>query len=173
MSVFDEETRALATAALDAARARGVMIVTAESCTGGLVAGALTSIAGSSDAVDGGTITYSNEAKVRLGVDAGLIERDGAVSEAVGRALAEAAATAGPPNAASVAVTGVAGPGGGTALKPVGLVHIAASTSGRTLHRELRLGNIGRDAVRRDSVCAALRLLVELLSEPGADHPAR
>lgn len=162
--MFDAEVIAAATLALVAARRRGVMIVTAESCTGGLVAGALTAVAGSSDAVEGGFVTYSNAAKERLGVPADTIARDGAVSEATARALAHAAlARAGAEAGAAISVTGVAGPGGGSAEKPVGLVHFAATDGRRTLHREARFGDVGRDEVRRLSVLAALALVVAML----------
>lgn len=153
---------------LEAARRRGVMITTAESCTGGLVAAVLTAVPGSSDAVFGGTVTYANEAKVALGVPADVLAAHGAVSEAVARALAEAAAakarSAGAPlPVVSVAVTGVAGPGGGSAEKPVGLVHFGAVGRGGTLHREMRYGDIGRAEVRAASVRAAFAMLREAL----------
>jgi nicotinamide-nucleotide amidase len=149
---------------LVAARAAGVMVVTAESCTGGLIAAALTEIAGSSDAVWGGYVTYANEAKEKLGVEPALIENHGAVSEPVARAMAEAAlARSGA--GASVAVTGVAGPGGGSAEKPVGLVHFAAARAGRpTLHHVERYGDIGRSEVRRKTVETALALLRQALT---------
>lgn len=164
--MFDDEVLTAARAALDAARRHGVLLATAESCTGGLVAAALTAVAGSSDAVDGGFVTYSNAAKVRLGVPEATLARHGAVSEATARALAAATLAAGPAPRAVVAVTGVAGPGGGTAEKPVGLVHFAAATARETLHREARFGDVGRDAVRRASVLTALALLVQALDAP-------
>ena len=154
----------LSTAVLERARHRGVRIATAESCTGGMVAAALTAIAGSSDVVEGGLVTYSNAAKARLlGVDAALIAEVGAVSEPVARAMAAGAVTrleAG----LSVAITGIAGPGGGSAEKPVGLVHFAsADSSGDVRHREMRFGDIGRQAVRLASVKVALQILLERL----------
>ena len=154
----------LAERVLGQARAQGLTIATAESCTGGLVAGALTAIAGSSDVFDGGLVTYSNAAKTRLlGVDAALIAEVGAVSEPVARAMATGAVQrvhAG----LSVAVTGIAGPGGGGADKPVGLVHFAtADASGETRHREMRFGDLGRAAVRSASVKVALEMLLERL----------
>ncbi|WP_075222911.1 CinA family protein [Acuticoccus yangtzensis] len=163
--MIDDDVRARAEATLTAAREAGVMIVTCESCTGGMIGGALTAIAGSSDVVDGGYITYSNAAKVRLGVPAALIEAHGAVSEEVARAMAEAArqAAGAAPGLVSVAVTGVAGPGGGTAAKPVGLVHFAAAAAGATVHREARFGDIGRDEVRKATILEALSLLDGLL----------
>ena len=140
---------------------RGLMIVTAESCTGGLIAGALTAIPGSSDAVFGGYVTYSNEAKAAMiGVDPALIERHGAVSEAVARAMAEGARKTSGADVA-LAVTGVAGPGGGTAAKPVGLVHFAFADGAKTVHLQRRFGEIGRDEVRMASVRTALELVLE------------
>lgn len=161
--MFDEETTALATRVLEVARSAGVSITTVESCTGGLVAGALTAIAGSSDVVDGGTVTYSNSAKARLGVDPAVIEAHGAVSEPVVRAMAEAGrAAVADGKVVAVAISGVAGPGGGTAQKPVGLVHFAATAAdGTTRHRSERFGDIGRDAVRLKSVHVALQMLIE------------
>ncbi len=139
------------------------MIVTAESCTGGLIAAALTDIPGSSEAVHGGFVTYANSAKERMiGVPASLIEKHGAVSEEVARAMAEGARrTAGADVA--IAVTGVAGPGGGTATKPVGLVHLACATAEGTRMRVERFGDIGRQQVREASVVAALELIIEVL----------
>ena len=164
MPTFPNDVLELAAQVLALARGHGVMIGTAESCTGGLVAGALTAIAGSSDAVEAGVVTYSNAAKAwLLGVDEQLLATHGAVSEPVARAMAEGALVALGVGAA-VAVTGVAGPGGGSADKPVGLVHFAAAgVNGATLHREARFGDIGRDEVRLASVRAALELLRERL----------
>jgi nicotinamide-nucleotide amidase len=145
---------------LEACRKAGVRIATAESCTGGLIAALLTEIAGSSDVVERGFVTYSNEAKIEcLGIPADLIAAHGAVSEPVARAMAEGALAHARADIA-VSVTGVAGPGGGSAAKPVGLVHLAAARKGRTtLHQECRFGDIGRDGVRLKSVEAALALL--------------
>jgi nicotinamide-nucleotide amidase len=124
----------------------------------------MTEIAGASDVVDRGFVTYSNRAKTDLlGVPAALIAACGAVSEEVARAMAEGALARSPADAA-VACTGIAGPGGGTVEKPVGLVHVAAARKGRTtLHRECRFGDIGRDEVRIKSVDAALNLLLQVL----------
>lgn len=158
--MFPDDIMATARAVIAAARAKGIMIVTAESCTGGLVAGALTAVAGSSAVVDRGFVTYSNAAKEQLlGVPSDLIEIHGAVSEAVARAMAEGAlAQSG--TALAVSVTGVAGPGGGTDAKPVGLVHFGLARMGAaTEHRAERFGDIGRDAVRAASVRVALELL--------------
>ena len=153
---------------LDAFRARTKRIATAESCTGGLTAALLTEIADSSDVVERGFVTYSNDAKIEmLGVPADLIAAHGAVGEAVARAMAEGALRASKADIA-VSVTGVAGPGGGSEAKPVGLVHLAAARKGGpTLHRECRFGDIGRDLVRLRSVEVALALLWQALG-PGA-----
>ncbi len=157
---MDEEIYARAVAVLDAFRARGWTLATAESCTGGLVAGALTEVPGSSDVVDRGFVTYSNAAKMAMiGVPEATLAAHGAVSEQTARAMAEGALKAAGVNAA-VAITGVAGPGGGSETKPVGLVHFAcARRDGETVHREKRFGEIGRAEVRRLSVLEALDLL--------------
>lgn len=162
--MFSSDLVASTTMILDAARAKGLKIATAESCTGGLIAALLTEIAGSSDVFERGFVTYSNAAKEQmLGVPAALIRSHGAVSEAVARAMAEGAIRQSAAQLA-VAVTGIAGPGGASDGKPVGLVHIAAARAGEaTLHREYRFGDIGRDAVRRKSVEAALALLAGLV----------
>ncbi len=163
------EYAALAEEVLQKARRLGLTIATAESCTGGLVAAALTSIAGSSDVFERGFVTYSNEAKAEmLGVDPALIAAHGAVSREVALSMA-ACALRQSRATLSVAVTGIAGPGGGGAEKPVGLVHFAAAKAlarhGETvdfaaIHREERFGDIGRAVVRAKSVEAALRLLL-------------
>jgi len=135
-------------------------VATCESCTGGLVAAAITSIPGSSRWFDEGYVTYGNAAKTRLvGVPAGVIEHEGAVSEATARAMAEGARRASGADV-SVAVTGVAGPGGGTAAKPVGLVWIAWATAAGTRAEVARFDG-DRDAVRRAAVVAALEGLIE------------
>ncbi|MCR9073008.1 MAG: CinA family protein [Alphaproteobacteria bacterium] len=148
---------------LDRAKARGVMIATAESCTGGLIAGCLTEIAGSSAVVDRGFVTYSNEAKIEmLGVPAETIAAVGAVSEEVARAMAEGALTRSAADL-TVAVTGVAGPGGGSAEKPVGLVHFGcALRDGKTVHRKVIFDG-DRSDVRRETVRTALEMLRERL----------
>jgi nicotinamide-nucleotide amidase len=136
-------------------------VVTAESCTGGLVAAALTEVAGSSAVFDSGFVTYSNAAKMRmLGVPADSLRQHGAVSEAVARAMAEGARRAAVVDL-SVAITGVAGPGGGTADKPVGLVHFAVADSQSTRHVERRFGGLSRSEIRRLSVQQALQLLLD------------
>src|SRR4051794_22691021 len=149
-----------ATALLDAYRTKGWRLATAESCTGGLVAGLLTEVAGSSDVVDRGFVTYSNEAKTALvGVPGELIVAHGAVSEPVARAMAEGALARSNAQLA-VSITGIAGPGGATAAKAVGLVHFAlAREGGATVHLERRYGDLGRSVVRMRGVEDALALL--------------
>jgi nicotinamide-nucleotide amidase len=152
-----------AAAVLAACRAGGLTLATAESCTGGMIAAALTDVPGSSDVVERGFVTYSNAAKTDLlGVPAELIARHGAVSEPVARAMAEGALAASPADIA-VAVTGIAGPGGGTAAKPEGLVHFAcARRGGATRHARVEFGAIGRAEVRARSVDQALAMLAEM-----------
>ena len=147
---------------LETCRRRGLTLATAESCTGGLIAALLTDIPGSSDVVDRGFVTYSNAAKQdMLGVSAQTLEAHGAVSEPTARALASGALTQSRADVA-VSVTGVAGPGGGSLLKPVGLVLFAcAGPDGRLVTRERRFGDIGRGAVRLASVEQALHMLEE------------
>jgi nicotinamide-nucleotide amidase len=165
--VIDAQVRALAIRVLDACRVRGWRLATAESCTGGLVAGALTEIAGSSDVVDRGFVTYSNAAKMAmLGVPEETLEKFGAVSRQTAEAMAQGALERAGVDIA-VSITGVAGPGGGSPEKPVGLVHFAAAArDGRLIYREKRYGDIGRSEIRRASVIEALNLLLEL----AADH---
>lgn len=161
--MIDEEIRAAATRVLEACRARGWHVATAESCTGGLVAGALTEIAGSSDVVDRGFVTYSDAAKMEmLGVPAATLNAYGAVSKQTAEAMAQGALAHSNANLA-VSITGIAGPGGGSAEKPVGLVHFAvAARDGLCLPVEKRYGDIGRGEVRRQSVLHALAMLFEL-----------
>ena len=163
--MFPQDIEASATAVIQAALKAGVMVATAESCTGGLVSGALTAIAGSSAVLDRGFVTYSNEAKGEmLGVSEDLLARFGAVSEPVARAMALGAVERSRASAA-VSITGVAGPGGGSEEKPVGLVHFAAACpGGAVVHVERRFGDIGREAVRLESVRVALALLLEAVS---------
>ena len=153
----------LAEMVLMQAREQKLRIATAESCTGGLIAGLLTEIPGSSDVVDRGFVVYSNRAKQdMLNVPGDLIADMGAVSEAVARMMAEGAVENSNAHIA-VAVTGVAGPGGGTPLKPVGLVHIAACRERRSiLHEAHRFGDIGRSEIRMKTVEAALELMQRL-----------
>lgn len=159
--MFPPRLTELAATVLTEAQAKGWHIATAESCTGGLIAGLLTEVAGSSAVVDRGFVTYSNEAKQELlGVPEATIAAHGAVSEAVARAMAEGALAHARAEIA-VSVTGVAGPGGGTETKPVGLVHMAvAIKDGATVHEEHRFGDVGRTIVRLKTVEAALRLVL-------------
>jgi nicotinamide-nucleotide amidase len=161
------DARALARSLLDLCRMRKLTIATAESCTGGLIAGALTDIPGSSDVVDRGFVTYSNEAKrAMLGVDASTLATFGAVSKETATQMAVGALERAGVDLA-VATTGIAGPGGAAPGKPVGLVHLAAAArDGRIVHRECRFGGIGRTAVRQRSVVEALRMLMELARGP-------
>jgi nicotinamide-nucleotide amidase len=136
-------------------------VATAESCTGGLVAGAITEIAGSSEIFDRGFVTYSNTAKTELlGVPVALIEKHGAVSEQVARAMAEGALRNAHADVA-VAVTGIAGPGGGSVEKPVGLVHFACATKSETQHIEKRFGALSRTDIRAAAVAVALQLVLD------------
>ncbi len=148
-----------AAALLQILRARGWMVATAESCTGGLIAAALTHVAGSSDVVDRGFVTYSNAAKVQmLGVDEALIASHGAVSEAVARAMAAGALARSGANVA-VSVTGIAGPGGGSADKPVGLVWFGCAVRGGETASTRQVFGGDRAAVRAQSVGFAFDLL--------------
>ena len=159
-SLFPQDIENLARLLLEECREMRLRIVTAESCTGGLVAAALTEIAGSSDVVERGFVTYSNRAKQSmLNVPGDLIADAGAVSEPVARFMAEGALEASDAHIA-VAVTGVAGPGGGSPLKPVGLVHFAtARANGPILHRVERFGDLGRSAIRLEAVRVALEMM--------------
>jgi nicotinamide-nucleotide amidase len=160
--MFTPDLAKKAEALLSDLRSRRMRVATAESCTGGLVAALFTDIPGSSDVVERGFVTYSNDAKHELlDVPEEMLAQHGAVSEAVARAMA-AGALAHSHADVSVSVTGVAGPDGGSAEKPVGLVHFAAARrGGPTLHRECRFGNIGRTGVRLASVDVALQLVAE------------
>jgi len=158
--MFDDEIRELASAVLAACRARQLTVATVESCTGGLVCGALTAIAGSSDVVNGGLVTYSNAAKTALaGVADTLLASHGAVSEPVARAMAEGGRLR-LASSLAVSITGVAGPGGGSDTKPVGLVHLACAGPGAVRHAEMRFGPLSRDEIRRRSVIKALEMLL-------------
>lgn len=162
MSIFPADLIQSARLLLDDAQARGIKIATAESCTGGLVAALLTEIAGSSATVDRAFVVYSNQAKQEmLGVPGDMIADFGAVSEPVARALAEGALHESRANL-TIAITGIAGPGGATPMKPVGLVHFASARENRAIrHEEHRFGDIGRDQVRLEAVRVALRMLSE------------
>ena len=163
MTMFPPDLDARAAELIDRLRGARLMLATAESCTGGLIAGLITSVSGSSDVLDCGFVTYSNGAKARMiGVPPDLIQRHGAVSAEVARAMAEGALANSAADVA-VAVTGVAGPGGGSAAKPVGLVHCAAARRGRqTVSRELRLGDVGRQEVRIETVRVAVAMAYEI-----------
>lgn len=160
--MFSDRATALAKQVLERADAAGIMVATAESCTGGLVAGALTEIAGSSSVVDRGFVTYSNEAKMQMiGVEETVLLSYGAVSEQTARAMA-AGAVACSEASVSVAITGIAGPGGGSDSKPVGLVHFAAvKRDGGVMHIERRFGDLGRSGVRAAALEQALEMLAE------------
>lgn len=156
------EIAKLANEVFTALKARGLTIAMAESCTGGLIAGALTSIPGSSDVVYGGFVTYANEAKIAMvGVPYGLLKQFGAVSKDVALAMAEGALGAAGTHLA-VAVTGIAGPGGGSKDKPVGLVHFAVATGEETRHLKKSFDpNWSRDQIREASVIEALKLVLK------------
>lgn len=166
MSIWPEDIEDTARRIVTDFSARGLTIATAESCTAGLIAGAITEIAGSSNAFDRGFVTYSNAAKQQMiGVSGETLEAHGAVSRPTALEMAEGALRHSNADI-SVAVTGIAGPGGGSDEKPVGLVHLAAARKGReTLHREMRYGDIGRSAVRLATVRTALEMLVELSAD--------
>lgn len=139
-------------------------IVTAESCTGGMVASALTDVPGASAAVYGGYVAYANTAKSRMiHVQARLIRDYGAVSNQVARAMADGARNTARADYA-VAVTGIAGPDGGSDRKPIGLVYIAVSSELATVVIEHRFGDLGRDEIRKASVRAALELVLQVLT---------
>jgi nicotinamide-nucleotide amidase len=160
MSLFPADLEHTAQGLIADFSKRGLTIATAESCTGGLIAGLLTDIAGSSAVVDRGYVTYSNQAKMDLlGVPATTLQTYGAVSHETALAMAHGALYRSGASC-SVAVTGIAGPGGGSAEKPVGLVHLAAmARTGAILHREMRYGDLGRENVRLETVRTALELL--------------
>lgn len=164
MSIFPRRLVHLAELTLADAREAKLKLATAESCTGGLIAGLLTEIAGSSDVVERGFVVYSNEAKREmLDVPGDLIADFGAVSEPVARAMAEGALRNSRAHV-SVSVTGVAGPDGGTPMKPVGLVHFGAARQGRSiLHEMQRFGDIGREEIRIKSIETALNLVRRMM----------
>ena len=154
MSLADDAASLLATC-----RARGIRVATAESCTGGMIAAALTAIAGSSDVVECGFVVYSNNAKSELlGVPAALITRVGAVSEEVACAMAQGALARSPAQL-SIAVTGIAGPGGGTATKPVGLVHLACARHDAPILHHRRIFPGDRTAIREATVIEAFAMM--------------
>lgn len=163
---MDDSLLRLAETLLQRCRDAKLMLATAESCTGGLIAATLTEIAGSSDVFERGFVTYSNDAKTySIGVPAEIVAGHGAVSEPVARAMAEGCLRKSKADIA-IACTGVAGPGGGTATKPVGLVHIAVAAHGQeTMHLRMTYGEIGRGAVRRATVEDALNLAGEMVAQ--------
>lgn len=162
--IIDKDVFQAATALIGKCSSRQEMIATAESCTGGLIAGSLTAIDGSSAVVDCGFVTYSNEAKRDLiGVDALMLAEYGAVSEQVARAMCEGALDRAPNATIAVSVTGIAGPGGGSPTKPVGLVHFGCAGKNRPtlLHHEVFPGD--RHAVRKATILKAFDLISEML----------
>jgi nicotinamide-nucleotide amidase len=162
--MFDAALLDQARDVLDAARAKNIRIVTAESCTGGLIAALLTEIPGSSNVVERGFVTYSDKSKEELlGVPAVLIAAHGAVSDQVARAMADGALRHARAQLA-IAVTGIAGPGGGSAEKPVGLVYVALADGHNTSSYEYRFGDVGRSQVRLATVREALKLLSDAVS---------
>ena len=163
--IVPDRIRGIASRVIAELIARKAMITTAESCTGGLIAGALTSVPGSSDAVYGGYVTYSNEAKTRMiGVSEALLDAHGAVSEEVARAMAEGARMTAETDFA-IAATGIAGPTGGSADKPVGLVHFAVASPQGVAHLRENFGDLGRDQIREASVIVALEMLLAAAAE--------
>ena len=159
---FDEELTVISGEVIKSFGKAGMTIATAESCTGGLIGGCLTSVSGSSEVFDRGFITYANEAKAQsLGVDPALIEEHGAVSAQVASEMAIGAVKAANVDAA-VAVTGIAGPGGGTDKKPVGLVYIAVALSEEegAFVEDFLFADMDRDGVRRETVKEALEMLL-------------
>ncbi|AVC49716.1 CinA family protein [Rhizobium leguminosarum] len=165
MSPFPQDIISMAEAIIRDFTAAGLMLSTAESCTGGLIAGALTEISGSSAVVDRGFVTYTNTAKIEmLGVQAETLLRFGAVSEETAQQMVHGALFRSRAEIA-VAVTGIAGPGGGSAEKPVGLVHLAAkSRAGALIHRKMLYGDIGRSEVRLATIRTALEMVRSLLA---------
>ena len=159
--MFADDLLGKTEALLASCRRKGLLLATAESCTGGLISALLTSIAGSSDVFERGFVTYSNRAKAEsLGVDPGLIAHFGAVSAEAARAMTEGALAYSAAQIA-LAVTGIAGPGGGSPEKPVGLVYFGVGQRGAIATVERRFGDIGRTEVRLASVAVALDLLRE------------
>lgn len=151
-------------------KANGIRIATAESCTGGLIIAALTDFAGSSAVVDRGFVTYSNEAKQKmLGVKVETLAMHGAVSQEVAVEMVRGAVRRSNANLA-VAVTGVAGPSGGSPEKPVGLVHIAVKYGRHVQHKKFLFGDLSRTEVRETTVRAALQMCVRAVSEVTAKH---
>ncbi len=162
----------MAGAVIAQAQALGLRIATAESCTGGRVAAALTDVAGASTVFDRGFVTYSNESKQELlDVPAATLAQHGAVSAETARAMARGALARSRADLA-VAITGIAGPGGGTAEKPVGLVHFAcARRGGAVVAHEARFGALTRDAIRAGATARALDLLIDAMADDAQRRP--
>ncbi|WP_369059700.1 CinA family protein [Caulobacter sp. 73W] len=160
--MFSIEIETLARLLIDEARDRSLRLVTAESCTGGLVAGAICAIPGASDVFERGFVTYTNRAKQEmLGVPGDMLADHGAVSEPVARAMAEGALAASNAHIA-VAITGVAGPGGGSPLKPVGTVHLAVARANRSVaHRREQFDGETRAEVQAAAIAVALTMMRE------------
>lgn len=170
--MLDDDIVDAARRLFDICRRKNLTVATAESCTAGLVAGTMTEIPGTSSMLDRGFITYSNAAKQdMLGVSAETLKKHGAVSRETAEEMARGALAHAPVDLA-VSVTGIAGPDGGSAEKPVGLVHFAtASRSGRLVHAEKRFGAIGRAEVRKQSVLQAFRMLHDLAEQEAPKPP--
>ena len=163
MSIWPDDIEETARTIVADFTKKELLIATAESCTAGLIAGAITEISGSSAVFDRGFVTYSNEAKREMiGVANATLKAHGAVSRETALEMAEGAIGNSGSNI-SVAVTGIAGPGGGSEEKPVGLVHLAAARRGsKPIHREMRYGDIGRSGIRLATVRTALEMLIEI-----------
>ncbi|MET0277871.1 MAG: CinA family protein [Pseudorhodoplanes sp.] len=170
--MLDDDIVEAARRLLEICKRKHLLVATAESCTAGLVAGMLTEVPGTSSVLDRGFITYSNQAKQDLlGVSAATLQARGAVSRETAEEMARGALAHAPVDLA-VSVTGIAGPDGGSAEKPVGLVHFgAASRSGQFVHAEKRFGNIGRTEIRKQSVLQALRMLQDVAEQEAARPP--
>lgn len=166
--MFSPKIRNSAAQTIAVLNQKSMQIVTAESCTGGLIAGALTSVPGSSEVVHGGFITYANLAKQQMiGVPEQILNEHGAVSEQTARCMADGARAATGVDVA-IAVTGIAGPGGGSAEKPVGLVYIGCAAASGTYTQKHLFGDIGRDDIRSETILAALTLVRDIVLY---DHP--
>jgi len=169
--MLDQEMKEAAQALLELCERKQLTLAVAESCTGGLLAAALTEIPGSSRVLNRGYVTYSNDAKQQIGVAAATLERYGEVSRETAEAMAKGV-LANAPVTLSAAITGIAGPDGATPDKPVGLVHfaVAAARSGKLIHHEHRFGAIGRAQVRRQSVLRAIAMLRDLANAEDRPH---
>jgi nicotinamide-nucleotide amidase len=170
--MLDDDIVEAAKRLLDICKRKHLLVATVESCTAGLVAGTLTEVPGTSSILDRGFVTYSNQAKQDMvGVSAATLKAHGAVSPETAEEMARGALAHAPVDLA-VSVTGIAGPDGGSAEKPVGLVHFAAAArSGRLVHVEKRFGDLGRSEVRKQSVLQAFRMLHDLAEGEVPRHP--